>query len=200
MRKAFSAISLALIVGWLGGQAAQVHAQDKVDGETTRQLKSQDTVPPATGRNLPEQNAAQEPSSKVQNLSRDENVFVNGALSVAGAPTDVDTVPAKYSAQNAADDKISIAGYRLKYLKPEQRAEIARALGSAAPKSVPEQETLAVVGAEIPAPFSLQDLVPIPASVTGQFPGLTGFTFVRAGTKILIVDPENNIVIGVLDA
>jgi hypothetical protein len=42
--------------------------------------------------------------------------FVNGALSAAGAPADVDTVPAKFSEKNARDDELIIVAYTFKNL------------------------------------------------------------------------------------
>jgi hypothetical protein len=38
----------------------------------------------------------------------DTAVFINGALAVPGAPTEGQTVPSKFSARNAALDKLSI--------------------------------------------------------------------------------------------
>ena len=67
-------MSLALaLVGSIGFALAQ----DKVDSSTTQQLKKQDTVPPATGRNLPEQAGTQEPSSKVQGTNPNAEVLIN---------------------------------------------------------------------------------------------------------------------------
>ena len=43
-------------------------------------------------------------------------VFVNGALAVPGAPANTDTVPAKFSAKNAADDKLITLAYTFKTL------------------------------------------------------------------------------------
>src|SRR5262245_5272150 len=51
-------------------------------------------------------------------------VFVNGALTVPGAPPDTDTVPAKFSARNDASDRLPIAAFRLKHLTDDQHREI----------------------------------------------------------------------------
>src|SRR5688572_24931570 len=40
------------------------------------------------------------------------HVFVDGALSVPGAPKDGDTVPSKFSARNAASDRLPIVAFR----------------------------------------------------------------------------------------
>jgi hypothetical protein len=48
-------------------------------------------------------------------------VLVNGALAVPGAPANTDTVPAKFSAKNAADDKLVTLAYTFKTLTDEDR-------------------------------------------------------------------------------
>ena len=115
--------------------------QGAVDNKTAQELKKEDSVPPATGRSLPEQAGTTEPSSKAKS-GTDENVFVNGVLTVPGAPTDVDTAPAKFSERTAADDRLPIVGYRLKQLSEAQRREIA------------QQESLAVAGCRVRVPLN----------------------------------------------
>ena len=58
----------------------------------------------------------------------DTVVFVNGTLAVPGAPQHTDTVPAKYSPQNAADDKLITLAYTFKALPDDQRQAIYQAL------------------------------------------------------------------------
>src|SRR5258708_3965731 len=64
-------------------------------------------------------------------------VFENGALTVPGAAANGDTVPAKWSAQNDADDHVPTSGYALKHLTAEQRkailASLRRAQGPTGP-------------------------------------------------------------------
>ena len=48
-------------------------------------------------------------------------MFVNGALAVPGAPANTDTVPAKFSAKNAADDELITIAYALKTLTDGER-------------------------------------------------------------------------------
>jgi hypothetical protein len=50
-----------------------------------------------------------EPSANVP--TEDQSVLVNGALNVPGAPKDSQTVPAKFSARNAALDKLPIMAF-----------------------------------------------------------------------------------------
>ena len=51
-------------------------------------------------------------------------VFVNGALAVPGAPANADTVPAKFSAKNAADDELTTITYTFKTLTDEERRAV----------------------------------------------------------------------------
>ena len=177
-------------------------AEDKVDHKATQELKKQDTVPPATGRNLPEQAGTTEPSSKVPGTSADPNaVFVNGALAVPGAPTDVDTVPSKFSARTAADDQVPIAAYRLRHLSEDQLREISGKLAGeqgGAFRPAGANDSQIVVGALVPADVALRDLAPVPEPLAARFPELRGAAFMRSAGKLLIVDDANRLVIGVL--
>lgn len=131
----------------------------------------------------------------------DANVLVNGALAVPGAPADVDTVPSKFSARNAASDKLPITAFRLKGLSDDQRREIAQTLRgqpdlALGPADVADTY---VVGSEIPSRVALQALAPVPEALAAKFPGLRGAGFMRAGAKLVLVDLDESLVIGVLD-
>jgi hypothetical protein len=178
-------------------------AQKSEDGPakaTDDQGTSKDPVPPATGRNLAEQAGTTEPSSKVKGTSQDENVFVNGVLAVAGARSDGDTAPAKFSARNAAHDRVPIAGYRTQHLSDDQRREIVGLLGKPDEAKAGAGSAYAQIGAEIPAALALSALTPVPDDVAARFPELRGTAFVRAGNKILLVDRDNSMVVGILDS
>jgi len=164
----------------------------------TEDIKKQDPVPPATDPKLSEQAGTTEPGAKVQ-ATNPNQVFVNGVLAVPGASTDVDTAPAKHSARTDQDDQIPIAGYRLKKLDTQQLQQIAQELGSQ--RDAPTAASggrYAVIGAEIPADTALKGLRLMPQALADQFTELRGTAFMRAGSKIVIVDPKNNVVIGVL--
>jgi hypothetical protein len=174
--------------------------QGAVDNKTAQELKKEDSVPPATGRSLPEQAGTTEPSSKAKS-GTDENVFVNGVLTVPGAPTDVDTAPAKFSERTAADDRLPIVGYRLKQLSEAQRREIAQQLSvpSGHALSPADLKGYAVLGAELPGPMAMQALTPLPQALTEKYPELRGTAFMPSDGKMLIVDLDNNLVVGVLE-
>ena len=113
-----------------------------------QQEKAQQTPSGQMGKEEPSSHA---PSAK----PADNSVFVNGALAVPGAPENTDTVPAKFSEQNAADDKLSIAAYTFKLLTEEQRRAIYTAL-----KGQPAGPAFnADIGAELDQAFCLQRLL-----------------------------------------
>ena len=111
-----------------------------------QQEKAQQTPSGQMGKEEPSSHA---PSAK----PADNSVFVNGALAVPGAPENTDTVPAKFSEQNAADDKLSIAAYTFKLLTEEQRRAIYTAL-----KGQPAGPAFnADIGIELPSSVAASD-------------------------------------------
>lgn len=183
------------------GTAPTAWAQDKVDKQEVQDLKKSDTVPPATGKNAPEQAGTQEPSAKIKGTSDDTAVFADGVLTVPGASAEVETAPSKFSVRNAESDKLPIAAFRLKHLTDEQRREIAQLLDR--PRDVALGPAGAagsyIVGSEVPAPVALQELAPLPDAVIAKFRELAGTGYMRAGGKLLLVDLDNSLVVGVLE-
>jgi hypothetical protein len=180
---------------------AAVNAQ-ATSAPNQEEVKKQDPVPPATEPKLTEQSGKTEPSAKVPGTNHDPNaVFVNGVLAVPGASTDIDTAPAKHWARTNADDQIPIAGYRLKNLGAQQLQQIAQELKSQreAPSASPSQGNYAVVGAEVPAHVAFTALQAMPQTLTDKFTELRGTSFMRSAGKLVIVDPNNNLVVGVLE-
>jgi len=200
-------LSGALVLTWcilLGGTltAPGGASAQPTSAPSQEEIKKQDPVPPATAPQVTEQSGKTEPSAKVQGTSPHPNaVFVNGMLDVPGASKDMDTAPAKYSARTNADDQIPIAGYRLKKLDAQQLQQIAQELNSQreAPAASPGPGNYAVVGAEVPADLAQTALKAVPQTLTDKFIELRGTAFMRSAGKIVIVDPKNNLVVGVLE-
>jgi uncharacterized protein DUF1236 len=115
-------------------------------------------------------------------------VFVNGALAVPGAPANTDTVPAKFSAKNAADDKLIIIAYTFKTLTDEQRRAIYQAL-----KDQPSSAFNADVGTELPPAIELR---PVPDEVAARVPQTRDYRYVVANGRVLLVG-TSRIVVGV---
>jgi Protein of unknown function (DUF1236) len=132
----------------------------------------------------------EEPSSQAE-MPKPQGAFLNGALTALGAPTDVDTVPAKFSQKNANDDKLITVAYTFKNLSDDQRREISETL-----KAQPDSAGVnAEIGTELP--FSVE-LRPVPDALTARVPQTKGYEYVKAGNRVLLVSPPTRIVVGVL--
>ena len=114
-------------------------------------------------------------------------VFVNGALAVPGAPANTDTVPAKFSAKNAADDKLVTLAYTFKTLTDEDRRAIYQAL-----KGQPAAAFNADVGTKLPSGVELH---PVPDEVAARVPQTRGYRYVVASNRVLLVG-TSRIVVG----
>src|SRR2546422_11050769 len=106
--------------------------------------------------------AAQQQPPPADPQQQSNAVFVNGALAVPGAPANTDTVPAKFSAKNAADDALITIAYTFKTLTDDERRAIYQAL-----KGQPAAAFDADVGTELaPAielrPVPNQGAAPVP--------------------------------------
>jgi hypothetical protein len=115
-------------------------------------------------------------------------VLVNGAFAVPGAPANTDTVPAKFSAKNAADDKLIIIAYTFKTLSDEERRAIYQAL-----KGQPAAAFNADVGTELPPGVELH---PVPNEVAARVPQTRGYRYVVANDRVLLVG-TSRVVLGV---
>ena len=122
--------------------------------------------------------------------AQQQPVFVDGKLAVPGAPANSDTVPAKFSEQNAANDKLITVAHTFKALSDEQRRAIFQAL-----KDQPAGSALnADVGTELPPTV---DLHAVPREVTERVPHTEGYEYTVADNRVLLVSPPTRIVVGV---
>jgi Protein of unknown function (DUF1236) len=115
-------------------------------------------------------------------------VFVNGALAVPGAPASTDTVPAKFSEKNAADDKLITLAYTFKLLTDEQRRAIYEGLKGQ------EAGPAFNVGVELP---SSTELRPVPNDVAARVPQTKDYRYAVADNRVLLVSPVGRLVVGV---
>jgi hypothetical protein len=133
----------------------------------------------------------EEPSSHAPSAKpADNSVFVNGALAVPGAPENTDTVPAKFSEQNAADDKLSIAAYTFKLLTEEPRRAIYTAL-----KGQPAGPAFnADIGAELPSSVELR---PMPDDDVARVQQTKDYRYAVADNRVLLGSPVTRYVVGI---
>ena len=149
-----SALALAFVTS-VGLAAAQQQPPAADRQQQLQQEKAQQTPSGQMGK--------EEPSSHAPSAAPPASAaFVNGALAVPGAPANTDTVPAKFSAKNAADDKLIIIAYTFKTLTDEQRRAIYQAL-----KDQPSSAFNADVGTELPPAIELR---PVPDEVAARVP------------------------------
>jgi hypothetical protein len=115
-----SAFVLCLLGGTAGGAAVAVAQQAAPAAEPQQQEQQEKAQQTPSGKMGKEEPSSHTPSEK----PAENSVFVNGVLAVPGAPADTDTEPSKFSAKNAADDKLIILAYTFKLLTDEQRRAI----------------------------------------------------------------------------
>jgi hypothetical protein len=155
-------------------------------------LAAAQVPPPDTTK--PDQNAKQEPTSKTTGATQ-QGAFVNGALNVPGAPTEGDTIPAKFSAQNAADDALPTAAYTFKPLSDEEKLAIYAALKASGANPQQDAGRSYDVSAQLPADVPV---AAVPEEVAAKHPATRDYRYVMSGDKILLVSAANRIVAGVL--
>src|SRR5215831_17964148 len=114
--------------------------------------------------------------------------FVNGALAVPDAPANTDTVPAKFSAKNAADDALITIAYTFKTLTDDERRVIYQALKGQSAAAVN-----ADVGTELPPGIELN---PVPNELAARVPQTKDYRFAVANDRVLLVG-TSRIVVGV---
>ena len=166
-----------------GNAVAQQQQPPAEPQQQQQQEKAQQTPSGQMGKEEPSSHA---PSAK----PADNSVFVNGALAVPGAPENTDTVPAKFSEQNAADDKLSIAAYTFKLLTEEQRRAIYTAL-----KGQPAGPAFnADIGAELPSSVELR---PMPDDVVARVQQTKDYRYAVADNRVLLVSPVTPYVVGI---
>lgn len=128
------------------------------------------------------------PNDEAPKEHQSPGVLVDGALAVPGADLNSQTRPAKFSAENDAQDKIPTMA-RGPRLTDEQKTAIAAAL-----KQAPASANIdAAPTMELPVTAELREW---PSDVMDKIPALRGTKYVRAADKILIVLPANRIVVG----
>jgi Protein of unknown function (DUF1236) len=131
---------------------------------------------------------AQQPPAA--NAQPPQAAFVNGALAVPGAPANTDTIPAKFSEKNAADDKLITLAYTFKTLSNEERRAIYEAL-----RDKPAGAAFnADIGVKLPADVALQ---PVTSDLANNVPQTKGYYYAVTQDRVLLVSPENRTVVGV---
>ncbi len=122
----------------------------------------------------------------------------SGAPMEAGGPPGAtgQTMPSTRSSQNAAEDKRIIVEHALN-LGDEQKQKIAQLMApqmSASTSGSGSSESL-TVGNTLPVSVTMHEF---PPSVTEQMPETQKYKYVQMSDKLLIVEPNNRIVVGIV--
>ena len=181
-----SLASVTALIGFcalLASAPAPSHAQNAgALAQAGQQRETEKALQTPSGKS-----GTNEPTANVP--TEDQSVLVNGALNVPAAPKDSQTVPAKYSARNAALDKLPIMAFPLA-LTDAQKRTISETLRK---DNAPVADIDAKITEELPATVALRDL---PAAITAAMPAVNKLKFVRLADRILLVDPPNRVVVG----
>src|SRR5262245_45231663 len=119
------------------------------------------------------------------------NVFVDGALAVPGAPANTDTVPAKFSEKNAAADQLIGVAHTFKTLTDDERRAVYQAL-----KDQPAGSAFnADIGTKLPSGIELR---PVPEEVVARVPQTRDYRYAVAKDRVLLVG-TGRIVAGVFE-
>jgi hypothetical protein len=170
----------------LWGAVGFAVAQQSPAAESQQQQQQEKAQQTPSGKMGKEEPSSHAPSDK----PADNSVFVNGALAVPGAPANTDTVPAKFSEKNAADDKLITLAYTFKLLTDEQRRAIYEGLkGQAAGPAFN-----ADIGVELPSTIELR---PVPNDVAARVPQTKDYRYAVADNRVLLVAPVGRFVVGV---
>ena len=176
----------AVLVLTLWGAVGSAAAQQSPAAESQQQQQQEKAQQTPSGKMGKEEPSSHAPSDK----PADNSVFVNGALAVPGAPANTDTVPAKFSEKNAADDKLITLAYTFKLLTDEQRRAIYEGLkGQAAGPAFN-----ADIGVELPSTIELR---PVPNDVAARVPQTKDYRYAVADNRVLLVAPVGRFVVGV---
>src|SRR5262249_24114827 len=121
----------------------------------------------------------EEPSSHAAETKPQPNAaFVNGALAVPDAPANTDTVPAKFSQKNAADDELIPMPHTYKTLTDDQRRAVYEALKGPPPGPAFNAD----VGVELPP---AAELSPAPAELAARVPQTRDYSYAATGDRVL---------------
>jgi Protein of unknown function (DUF1236) len=183
MRNLLRTSTLALgFVGSVGLAAAQ-QPSPPADGQQRLQLE--DWQHSQSGKMGKEEPSAHAPETRPQQNA----AFVNGALAVPDAPANTDTVPAKFSQQNAADDALITVAYTFKTLTDDERRTIYQTLKD---QSAPTAFN-ADVGTELPPEIELR---PVPDELAARVPQSRDYRYAVSHDRVLLVG-TSRIVAGV---
>jgi len=146
-------------------------------------------VQSAQSPKVPGHDGIEETSTK-QAPAPAQAAFVDGKLNVPNAPSDTSTTPSKFSANNARLDNLPIMARGPALTEAQRKLILDRVLASGAPGA----SAMPYAGPTTDLPVSA-DMRAWPADLLSQVPDLRDTKYVTLPGKVLVVRPENRIVV-----
>ncbi len=171
------ALLTVALFGGIGVALAQSPAQNSGNIDSAQSPK----VPGHEGIEEPTAKQAPKPGAE-------SAIFVDGKLNVPNAPADTATTPSTVSQRNAQLDSVPIMARGPQLTDAQRKLIVERVMATpGAPAQVDASPT-----EELPASVAMQAW---PADVIGQVPSIRDTKYVKLSDKILVVRPENRIVV-----
>ena len=172
-----NALLSAALLGGIGVAPAQSPAQGSGNIESAQHPQ----VPGRAGVEEPTVRQAPKPGAEA-------GVFVDGRLNVPDAPAETSTTPSKVSQHNEQLDKVPIMARGPQLTDAQRKLIIERVMAAGgAPAQVDAFPTV-----ELPAGVEMH---PWPSDLASQVPPIRDTKYVRLADKVLVVRPENRIVV-----
>jgi hypothetical protein len=176
------ALLTAALFGSIGAAFAQAPTMNSGDVQSAESPK----VP---APKVPGRDGLEEPTARQAPQPADTGIFVNGTLTVPNAPGDTSTTPAKFSPGNDRLDHIPIMARGPELTDAQRKLILERVMAAGGGATV---KVDAFPSAMLPATV---DMHAWPADILGQVPGIRDTKYVKLPDKILVVRPENWIVV-----
>ena len=195
----------ALFMVALFGSVSVACAQGSAPNSDTREPKSQPAEPadqPAKPTRVPGGDGVEEPSAKQPSASQiPTGIFVNGTLAVPGAPKDTATTPARFSAKNDSLDNLPIMARGPALSDSQRKLILDRVMSN--DTGAPEARNAGAAARVYAGPSTILpssvEMQAWPADVVRAIPDIRDTKFVKLEKKILVVRPENWIVVEEID-
>jgi hypothetical protein len=194
-RLTLGAVAVTLLAGLGVAAAQQPHQAPAEQPARAAQPSTEGRAPPGDGQMQQQHNQAQEAvHSKSGQAGKEEPGSHIPTAKPTGepAPKDTQTTPAKFSARNAALDKIPIMALPLP-LNDEQKRRIYDSVSEAQPS--PDSDSVEPAHV-LPSSVVLREL---PKGITEEIPAVRTLHYARFANKVLLVRAPNRIVVGVIE-
>jgi hypothetical protein len=100
------------------------------------------------------------------------------------------TVPAKFSPENAALDKLPIMAFPIPLSEAEKRQVYDAAVAN---ENAPVRKVPGALSTQLPSDV---DMAEFPPNLVAAVPAIAGYKYVRLPDRIILVSPANRIVVG----